>query len=91
MTTDDDRAQGRLRSLLDKLEQERDELKMKIGLAKLEATEEWEELEGKIGRLKGRLKVLKDEADDAGDDVGAALEMLGDEIKAGFARIRKLL
>ncbi len=79
-----------LKSLLERLEQERDELKMKFGLAKLEAREEWQELQGKVERLRGRLKVLGEEADDAGEDVGTALEMLGEEIREGFDRIRKL-
>ena len=79
-----------LKSLLERLEQERDELKMKFGLAKLEAKEEWQELQGKVERLRGRLKVLGEEADDAGEDVGTALEMLGEEIREGFDRIRKL-
>jgi len=78
------------RSLLERLETERDELKVKIGLAKLEAKEEWHELQGRLDKLRGRVKRLKDEADDAGDDVEAAFEMLGEEIKAGFDRIRKL-
>jgi len=80
----------RARSLLERLEQERDELKVKIGLAKLEAREEWQELQGKLDRLRGRAKVIKEEAEEAGDDVGDAFEVLGDEIKAGFDRIRKL-
>lgn len=79
-----------LKSLLERLEQERDELKMKFGLAKLEAREEWQELQGKVERLRGRLKVLGEEADDAGEDVGTALEMLGEEIREGFDRIRRL-
>jgi len=79
-----------LKSLLERVEQERDELKMKFGLAKLEAKEEWQELQGKVERLRGRLKVLGEEADDAGEDVGTALEMLGEEIREGFDRIRKL-
>ena len=80
----------KIRSLLERLETERDELKVKVGLAKLEAREEWQEVQGKLDRLRGRLKVLGEEADDAGGDVGAALEMLGGEIRDGFDRIRKL-
>ena len=80
----------KIRSLLERLETERDELKVKVGLAKLEAKEEWQEIQGKLDRLRGRMKVLGEEADDAGEDVGAALEMLGSEIKEGFNRIRKL-
>lgn len=82
--------QDRLRAVLTRLETERDELKVKIGLAKLEAKDEWEELEGKIDRLRGRLKRLRDEADDASDDIEDAFELLGDEIKEGFARLRRL-
>lgn len=80
----------KLQSLLQRLETERDELKVKIGLAKLEAKEEWEELEGKLDRLRGRMKRLKEEADDSSEDIGEALELLGDEIREGFSRIRKL-
>lgn len=81
----------KLKGLLQRLEQERDELKVKLGLAKLEAREEWQELEDKIQGLRGRLKVLKDEAGEAGSDVGAAFDMMADEVKEGFARLRKLL
>jgi len=79
-----------LQSLIQRLETERDELRMKVGLAKLEAREEWQELEGKLDRLRGRMKRLKDEAGEATDDIGDAFELLGDEIKEGYNRIRKL-
>ena len=82
--------QSKLQSLLQRLETERDELKVKIGLAKLEAREEWEEVEQKLERLRGRMKRLKDEAGDATEDVGEALEKVGQEIRDGFNRIRKL-
>jgi hypothetical protein len=80
----------RIRSLVERLETERDELKVKVGLAKLEAREEWQEIQGKLDRLRGRAKVLGDEAGEAGEEVGAALEVLGNEIRDGFNRIRKL-
>ena len=82
--------QSRLQSLLQRLETERDELKVKIGLAKLEAREEWGEVEEKLDRLRGRMKRLKDEAGDVSEDVGDALEEVGKEIRNGFDRIRKL-
>jgi len=79
-----------LQELLQRLEEERDELKVKFGLAKLEAREEWQELEGKLDGLRGRIKRLKEEADESSDDIGEAVELLGDEIRQGFSRIRKL-
>ncbi len=84
-------AKAKLQALLQQLETERDELKVKMGLAKLEAREEWKELEGKIDAMRGRLKVLGGEAKEVGGDVAAAAEVLAGEVKAGFARLRKLL
>jgi len=81
----------RLQKLISQLEQERDELKVKIGLAKLEAREEWQELEKKMEHLRGRMKVVGDEAKEASSDVGAAFDVVADEIKDGFERLRKLM
>ncbi len=81
----------RLRKMLAQLEQERDELKVKLGLAKLEAREEWQELEKKMESLRGRLKAAGEEAREASGDVGAALDVVADEIKDGFNRLRKLI
>ncbi len=83
--------EGKIQSLLQRLETERDELRVKLNLAKMEAREEWEELEEKIQGLKARMKVVGDEAREAGGDVGAAFDVVAEEVKEGFARIRKLL
>jgi seryl-tRNA synthetase len=79
------------RSLLERLERERDELKLQIGLAKLEAREEWQELQDKLDGLRGRMKVLGSEARDASADVGTAFDLVADEIKEGIGRLKKLL
>ena len=86
-----DDTKQRLERLLAQLETERDELRVKLGLAKLEARDELAELEGKLDTLRGRLKVLGAEAKAAGGDVAAAADVLADEIKAGFTRLRKLM
>jgi hypothetical protein len=83
--------EGKLQALMQKLETERDELRVKLSLAKLEAREEWEDLEKKMDQLRGRMKVVGGEAKGAGGDVKAAADALAGEIKEGFARIRKLL
>jgi len=83
--------EGKLQALMQKLETERDELRVKLSLAKLEAREEWEELEKKMDQLRGRMKVVGGEAKGAGGDVKAAADVLAGEIKEGLARIRKLL
>lgn len=83
--------ENKLESLMKQLETERDELKLQLSLAKLEAREDWEEMEKKMEAMRGRMKVVGDEAKEATGDVGTAVSALGDEIKEGFARIRKLL
>jgi SMC interacting uncharacterized protein involved in chromosome segregation len=81
----------KLEQMMKRLETERDELRVQLGLAKLEARDEWQELEKKMDALRGRMKVLGSEAKEASGDVGAALDTLGDEIKDGFDRLRKLV
>lgn len=86
-----EKGKERLQKVLQQLEQERDEMKVKLGLAKLEAREEWQELEEKLEGLRRRLKVMGGEAKEASGDVGAAVDMVAEEIKEGFARLRKLM
>lgn len=77
-----------LRELAAKLEQQRDELRVKVALAKAEAGDEWDELEEKWERLKGKMRAAGDEADEASEDVKAAAAMLMEELKKGYERIR---
>lgn len=86
-----EKGKERLQKLMQQLEQERDEIKMKFGLAKLEAREEWQQLEKKMDGLRGRMKVVGDEAKEASGDVGAAFDVVADEIKDGFERLKKLI
>lgn len=81
----------KLDDVMRRLEAERDELRVKLGLAKLEARSEWQELEKKMEALRGRMKVLGSEAREASGDVGEAAGALADEIRDGFARLRKLI
>jgi len=81
----------RLREMLDKLEQERDELRVRMHLGKAEAKEEWEKAEARIAELRAKLDRLGDEAEDVMEDVGAAAKILGEEIREGFGRIRRML
>jgi SMC interacting uncharacterized protein involved in chromosome segregation len=82
---------AKLDEMMKKLEAERDELKVKLGLAKLEARDEWQDLEKKMEALRGRMKVLGSEAKEASGDVGAAASSLAEEIKDGFTRLRNLM
>lgn len=81
----------RLDELLDDLERQRDELRLKLGLGRMEAKEEWEGLESRLGDLRTRIRAAADEADDAAGEVSEAAERLGAEIRKGFERIRRRL
>jgi hypothetical protein len=77
--------------LADELRRQSDELKVKLHLAKADARDQWEALEKKWDHLRGRLGVVEGEAEEVGKDVLAALETVADELKKGYARIRKVL
>ena len=81
----------KLRETLDKLEQERDELRVRLHLGKAEAKEEWDKLDARIDELRSRIDRAGDEAGEVMDDVTAAAKLLGDEIRLGFDRIRRML
>ena len=80
-----------IEEMVEKLKQERDELGVKLHLAKMEASEEWQELERKWSKLEGKVKQLGGAAAESTGDVYAAAQLLGQEIKAGFKRIAKQL
>lgn len=69
--------------LLDELKQKRDELRLQIHLASKDAKDEWEELEGKMKDFAAKADLER-----TGDGIEDALENLGDELKAGYQRIR---
>jgi len=73
------------------LKEQRDELRIRAHLAKLEASDEWEDLEKKLEKLESKARAAGKAAADSGEDVGAALRLLGQEIKQGFKNIAQKL
>lgn len=78
-----------IEEMVEKLKGERDELLVKLHLAKMEASEEWQELERKWSKLQTQAKKAGGAAAESTGDIGAAVQLLGEEIKAGFKRIAK--
>lgn len=78
--------------LLD-LERQRDEIKLRLHLAKAEARDEWDKLklDEKLATLRQRADSAGVEARDAMKDIGSAAERLADEIREGLDRVRKTL
>jgi hypothetical protein len=74
--------------VMEKLRQERDELRLKVHLGKAELKEEWEALERKWAHLEGRMAGVAGEAREASREVGAAFGVLADELGEAYRRIR---
>jgi hypothetical protein len=81
----------KLKQILTDLERERDELKLKIHLAKAEGRDEWAKLEDRLAQFRERAARTGVEAGGAADDIGAAARKLADEIREGFKRVRRTL
>ena len=81
----------KMESLVEKLQQERDELKLKMHLAKADAREEWEKLEERWAGAKARLGDASDEASEITEPVKEAARDLLEEIRQGYRRIRERL
>jgi uncharacterized coiled-coil DUF342 family protein len=73
------------------LRQTRDELRVKISLAKAEVRDEWEELEEKWEHFRARAKPVEDAVGESAGEIGDALVSLGQELKRGYQRIRDAL
>ncbi len=81
-------AQGRLQRELDILRQARDEMRVQMDLAKKDARDQWEVIEKKWQHLEGQLKLAEDDAKESAGEVSQALDLLADEIKEAYKRLR---
>lgn len=72
--------------LVDDLKQTRDELRVKMHLASMEAKEQWDALEAKWEKFAARARL-----EDTAGEVGDAMRALGEELRMGYERIRAAL
>lgn len=84
-------ANEKLHDLIDNLKTQRDELRVRVHLARAEFREEWDEMERKWEHVEDRLGKVGHEAKESAGDVGAALTQVAEEIGAAYKRIRKSL
>ncbi len=83
----------KINEMMTELQQERDELRVKMALGKAELKDELAELDGKLDELKGKAAAWADKADDQLDDVlddakEKASGWLG-ELKEGYQKLRE--
>lgn len=85
----------RIDDLIASLKQQRDELRVQMHLGKAEAKQEFDRLGKKLDELvaeaEAQSKPLREAAGESARDIGSALELVGEEIQKGYARIRDLL
>ncbi|QBQ53492.1 hypothetical protein [Nitrosococcus wardiae] len=79
-----------LEELLDSLKQQRDELRVQMHLAKLEAQEEWEEIEKRWDHeVKPKLDAVRDDTLESSKNIFNSLRSIAEEIENGYKRIKK--
>jgi len=64
----------------------RDELELKMHLASMEAKQEWKALDAKWQSFSSKAKL-----EDSAESVGDALQLLGEELKRGYKRLKAAL
>ena len=80
-----------INKLGESLKQQRDELELKLHLLNLDAKEEWEKAEQNWERFEEKTAQLGKAGKEASKDVGAAVKLLGEELKRAYERVRKSL
>ena len=76
---------------MEELKRVRDELALQMHLAKADAKDEWDKLEKKWQQVQAEAKPLTDVANETVQNVGSALDLAAEELKAGYERLRELL
>ena len=79
----------RLEQLGARLRQERDELRVRAHLLKAELRDEWDDLERKWHHLEPKLERLREGSRESAEDIGAAVQQLGEELAHAYRRLRR--
>ena len=82
-------AKEQIDEMISRLKQERDELRVRLHLAKEDVSDEWEKIEAALARLESKAKHVGGAAKEAYPDVAAAAKLLAEEIGNGFKKIRQ--
>ncbi len=83
--------QEEFNKLVEKLKMERDELKLKMHLASMDAREEYEEAEKKWDQVKVKASDIADDAVETSEEFIAKSKIVGEELKETYKRILQRL
>jgi SMC interacting uncharacterized protein involved in chromosome segregation len=80
-----------LKKELQDLRTTRDELRVRLHLGKLDAQEQWEQIEKQWQHVESKLKLAGETGREVAEDIGEVTSLAVDELKEGYAKLRKLL
>jgi SMC interacting uncharacterized protein involved in chromosome segregation len=81
----------RLEKELGDLRVTRDELRVRMHLGKLDAQDQWEQIEKQWQHVESKLKLAGETGREVAEDIGEAASVAVEEMKEGYAKLRKLL
>jgi len=81
----------RLRKEVDELRGLRDDLKVRVHLAKMDAQDRFQKAERSWEQLETKLRQLGDASKESAEDVSQAARLLVDEIREGYRHVRDKL
>ena len=77
--------------MIEKLRRQRDELKVKIHLAKADAEDEWAKAEKKWEELKPQLESMAATGGEVAKELGGTIKEIGEDLMNGYERISKIV
>ena len=80
-----------LQRLIEQLQVERDQIRLRLHLARAELRDEWDKTERQWDGFRQKSDRVLMELDQTGVEVKATLKQLGEELKEGYRRIRRQL
>jgi hypothetical protein len=81
----------RLEQEADELRAIREEIEVQLHLGKLDAADRWKELEKHWENAEFKLKQLGDAGREAAEDITAATEVVLEEIRSGYTKLKATL
>lgn len=86
-----DKQRQRVFGLLESLRTERDELRVRMYLARAEVRDEWQALEQRWEHFEARVRAAAAAAEAAREDVSEAVNLLAEELRKGYGRVRQAM
>ena len=75
--------------LLGNLESAREQLRLKLHLASMDAKDEFDEAEKQWEQIKGKASDIADESIETSEEYIAKAKIIGEELKAAYERVAK--